>query len=93
MPVDAALLEAMRLMKANAGVDRSEFPPDAHLHVDQVQRAAAGDLGKLQHAILDLASADMNVQRVLDVVPETDQEIYLALYRLVEQGIIEVWPV
>ena len=93
MPVDAALLEAMRLMKANAGVDRSEFPPDAHLHVDQVQRAAAGDLGKLQHAILDLASADMNVQRVLDVVPETDQEIYLALYGLVEQGIIEVWPV
>ncbi len=93
MPVEAALLEAMRLMDTSAGVDRSEFPPDARLHVDQVRRAAAGDLGKLQNAILDLASAEMNVQRVLDVVPETDQEIYLALYGLVEQGIIEVWPV
>jgi hypothetical protein len=35
----------------------------------------------------------MNVQRVLDIVPETDQEIYLALYGLVEQQIVEVWPV
>ncbi len=93
MPVEAALLEARRLIDASAGVDRSEFPPDARLHVDQVKRAAAGDLGKLQNAILDLASAKMKVQRVLDVVPEADQEIYLALYGLVEQGIIEVWPV
>ena len=93
MPVEAALIEAIRLMDASAGVDRSEFPPDARLHVDQVQRAAAGDLGKLQDSILDLASAEMNVQRVLDIVPETDQEIYLALYGLVEQQIVEVWPV
>jgi Tfp pilus assembly protein PilZ/DNA-directed RNA polymerase subunit F len=93
MPVETALIEAMRLMDASAGVDLSEFPPDARLHVDQVQRAAAGDLGKLQDSILDLASAEMNVQRVLDIVPETDQEIYLALYGLVEQQIVEVWPV
>jgi c-di-GMP-binding flagellar brake protein YcgR len=93
MSMEQALLEAMRLMDESAGVDRAEFPPDARLHVDEVQRAAAGDLGKLQNAILDLASAEMNVQRVLDVVPETDQEIYLALYGLLEQRIIEVWPV
>jgi c-di-GMP-binding flagellar brake protein YcgR len=93
MSMESALIEAMRLMDESAGVDRSDFPPDARLHVDQIQRAATGDLGKLQNSILDLASAEMNVQRVLDIVPETDQEIYLALCGLVEQNIIEVWPV
>jgi Tfp pilus assembly protein PilZ len=93
MSMEAALIDAMRLMDESAGIDRTDFPPDARLHVDQVQRAAVGDLGKLQNAVLDLASAEMNVQRVLDIVPETDQEIYLALGGLVEQGIIEVWPV
>ena len=91
--MESSLIEAMRLMDESAGVDRSDFPPDARLHVDQIQRAATGDLGKLQNSILDLASAEMNVQRVLDIVPETDQEIYLALCGLVEQNIIEVWPV
>jgi Tfp pilus assembly protein PilZ len=92
-PLEAALLEAMRLMDEIGRVDLEPYPPDAMLHVDELQRAAAGALDKLEDALLDLASAGMNVQRVLDIVPEPDGQIYLALASLVDRGIIEVWRV
>jgi Tfp pilus assembly protein PilZ len=92
-PLEAALLEATRLMDETDRVDLQTFPPDAILHVDELQRSAAGPLEKLEDALLDLASAGMNVQRVLDIVPEPDAQIYLALVSLVDRGILEVWRV
>jgi len=93
MSMDGALLEAMRQMDEAARIDRSNFPPDAILHVDELQRASEGAFEKLEDALLDLAATGMNVQRVLDVVPEPDGEIFQALERLVDCGIIEVWRV
>jgi Tfp pilus assembly protein PilZ len=90
MSLEAALLEATRLMDEGARVDRASFPPDALLDVDAEARAAAGDLEKLDEAVLDLASAGMNVQRILDIVPESDSEIYLAIWTLAERGILGV---
>ncbi len=90
IPLEGALLEAMRLMDVSAPVDRGNFPADALLDVDDAARNAADDLGKLDDAVLDLAAAGMNVQRILDVVPETDSEIYLALWTLAERGIVSV---
>jgi hypothetical protein len=93
LPLDAALLEAMRSIDESQHVDRRMFPPDAILHVDEVQRTGAGELDKLEAALLDLAATGMNIQRVLDIVPEPDGEIYASLARLVDNGIIEVWRV
>jgi Tfp pilus assembly protein PilZ len=90
MSLEAALLEATRLMDEGARVDRTSVPPHALLGVDAAARAAAGDLEKLDEAVLDLASAGMNVQRILDIVPESDSEIYLAIWTLAERGIVSV---
>jgi len=90
MSLDAALLEATRLLDEGADVDRSNFPPHAVLGVDRAARDAAGDLTKLEESLLDLATTGMNVQRILDIVPETDSEIFLAMWNLMERGIVSV---
>ncbi len=92
IPLEGALLEAMRLMDESAGVDRASFPPDALLDVDVEARSRAGELSKLDYAVLDLAVTGMNLQRILDVVPETDDEIFLALNRLSDLGILSIRP-
>jgi len=91
-PLEGALLEAMRLIDEGAGVDKTEFPPHASLSVDAKERQAQSGLGKLEEAILDLAATGMNVQRILDIVPETDEEIYLAMSRLVDLDVLAIHP-
>ncbi len=89
-PLEGALLEAMRLMDESADVDRSNFPPDALLDVDAAARQAGGECSKLEDSVLDLAVTGMNVQRILDIVPETDDEIYLAMWNLSERGLVSI---
>lgn len=90
VPLEGALLDAMRLMDESADVERSSFPPEAFLEVDSAKRQAEGDASKLEDAVMDLAATGMNVQRILDVVPETDDEIYLALWKLSERGLLSI---
>ncbi len=90
IPIEGAMLEAVRVVDESASVDRSNFPPDALLAVDHDQRASADDLSKLEAAILDLAQTSMNVQRILDIVPEMDDEIYLAMWKLSERGLLSI---
>jgi hypothetical protein len=45
---------------------------------------------KVEAAILDLARAGFSVQRMLDVIPEPDPEIFRALQSLREAGLIEI---
>lgn len=90
IPLDAALLEAMRLMDESADVNRGSLPPHAFLDVDLAARDAADDLSKVDEAVLDLAAAGMNVQRILDVVPGTDSEIYLSMWTLTEREVISI---
>lgn len=90
--LDAALLEAMRLLDEGARSDRDRLAPETRLGVVSEARAAALDLTKLDEAVLDLAASGMNVQRILDVVPEPDTEIDLALWTLVERGLLRIEP-
>jgi Tfp pilus assembly protein PilZ len=90
--LDAALLEAMRLLDEGARPDRDRLAPETRLGVVSEVRVAALDLTKLDEAVLDLAASGMNVQRILDVVPEPDTEIHLALWTLVERGLLRVEP-
>ena len=91
IPLDAALLDAMRLMDESAGVNRASFPPQATLCVVLDRRdGSACDFTKLEEAILDLAAVGTSVPHMLDIIPETDAEIYMALDRLVEAEVLSV---
>jgi len=45
---------------------------------------------KVEAAILDLARAGFTVQRMLDVIPEPDPEIFRALQNLRDAGLVEL---
>jgi Tfp pilus assembly protein PilZ len=90
MSLEAALLEAIRLTDESQDVDRTVYPANALIQVDTAGRDVEGDLTKLEEAILDLATAGMNVQRILDIVPETDAEIYLAMASLTDRDLITI---
>jgi hypothetical protein len=87
--IDAALLGATRLMDESSRVDSASFPPDATLSIDYVRRDTSADyLTQLEEAILDLAATGTTVQRMLDIIPQTDAEIYMALASLIDAEVL-----
>ncbi|HEX5064943.1 MAG TPA: PilZ domain-containing protein [Myxococcota bacterium] len=86
LPLEAALLDAARQMDEGA-----RFPLGAH-----VTLVADADLegydspSKVEAAILDLARAGFTVQRMLDVIPEPDPEIFRALQNLRDAGLVDL---
>jgi Tfp pilus assembly protein PilZ len=87
LPLEAALLDAVRQIDEARRLDRRRFPLDAKLRVIEV----ATDLkGKTIEAVLDLSRAGFTVQRILDVIPDPDPEIYAALAQLLDAGAISL---
>jgi Tfp pilus assembly protein PilZ len=87
LPLEAALLDAVRMIDEAGRIDLRRFPPDAI----PCATGAPSDLeGKTALAVLDLARAGFSVQRILDVIPEPDPEIYAALDRLLDSGAISL---
>jgi len=85
LPLEAAMLDAVRQIDEGNRIDRRRFPMDANPRVIEVP----ADLkGKTVEAVLDLARAGFSVQRILDVIPEPDPEIYAALAQLLDSGAI-----
>jgi Tfp pilus assembly protein PilZ len=90
LPLEAALLDALRRMDEDSrGV--ASFPLQAHV----VLRRGADVDGydsptKIEAAILDLARAGFTVQRMLDVIPEPDPEIFRALQALRDAELVEI---
>ena len=91
VPVDAAVLDAMRLLDESRVSTAQEFSASAKLRVDREKVAAAGrELSQAEEAILDLAAVGMSVGKVIDVIPEPDTEIRQQLQRLIDRGLIAV---
>jgi Tfp pilus assembly protein PilZ len=90
LPLDAALLEAMRQSDELSRIDRGRFPPEASVRVGPDAAASGANPSKLEAAVLELARAGFTVQRILEVIPEPDLEIYGALESLVDAGAIAV---
>jgi Tfp pilus assembly protein PilZ len=87
LPLEAALLDAVRQIDEGNRIDRRRFPLDAKPRVTD----SAHDVeGKTAEAVLDLARAGMTVQRILDVIPVPDPEIYAALAQLLDGGAISL---
>lgn len=86
LPVDAAMLEAVRMIDEGQLVDASRFPSEATPQVDNA--ADTSGLSKVEAAVVDLAGAGFTVQRMIDVIPEPDPEIYRALESLLDGGVL-----
>jgi hypothetical protein len=89
VPVDAALFDAVRLLDEGSRIDRSRLPQEARLRVIEGS-AGADELSKVEATVLELASAGFTVQRIVDVIPEPDPEIYQALASLLDRGALSV---
>jgi hypothetical protein len=86
MPLEAALLDAQRRLDDFTGTDRSHIPADAPIIVREDE--PTDDLTKLETSVLFLARAGLTVERIIEVIPEPDPEIYCALDLLLDQEII-----
>jgi hypothetical protein len=90
LPLDAALLEGLHQLDELGRMDRGRFPPEASVRVGSGAGAAGQNPTKLEAAVLELARAGFTVQRILEVIPEPDLDIYGTLEFLVDAGAIAV---
>jgi hypothetical protein len=90
LPLDAALLEGLHHLDELGRMDRGRFPPEASVRVGSGAGAAGQNPTKLEAAVLELARAGFTVQRILEVIPEPDLDIYGTLEFLVDAGAIAV---
>ena len=91
LPLEAALLDAVRQMDegdARRVASASRCTPRSLRRTPTSTRYESPT--KVEAAILDLARAGFTVQRMLDVIPEPDPEIFRALQALRDAGLIEL---
>jgi Tfp pilus assembly protein PilZ len=91
MPLDAAMLEAVRQLDELRRVDRSRFPAPAQVRLCGEPISDPSDpQTKAEAAVIDLARAGFTVERIVEVIPEPDPEIYRAFEALLDQGVIAI---
>jgi hypothetical protein len=86
--LEAALLEATRRIDESVRAGATRLDPKLRFGVDRDALSAAGELAKVEEAVLDLAAAGFTVRRILDVVPEDDAQVSEALLALIERGVL-----
>ncbi|MDP6978620.1 MAG: DUF4388 domain-containing protein [Myxococcota bacterium] len=88
--LDCAILEAMREVDEASAREPIPLGPRTRFRVvDVAHQEIAGDLGKLECAIVDLASVGATLRKLLDVIPESDTSIEAAVRGLVDSGVLE----
>lgn len=90
MPLDAAILEAVRQIDEGERVDTVSFPLQARLVQTHNEVERFEDHSTVEEAILDLATAGFTVSRALEVVPESDLEIFRAIQQLIDTKELEL---
>ncbi|MEM7408652.1 MAG: DUF4388 domain-containing protein [Myxococcota bacterium] len=90
-PLEAAIFDAVRQLDEGERAEPGSFPLQARLTAAPgADLGAAGDLSKLEQALLDLAAAGFSLQRALEVIPEPDPEIFTALRQLIDAELLEL---
>ncbi len=91
MPIEAAILDALRVLDENNRLSSPQLSASARLEVARERLNALGQpIGKTEQAILELAAAGFTVRRILDVIPENDAAIRSAITALLDRGIIRL---
>ncbi len=89
IPLEAALFDAVRMIDEGERIDRSHLPADAKPRIGR-KDTDGDDLSKVELTVLELVRAGFTVQRMVDLIPEPDPEIYRALVSLSENGAISI---
>ena len=91
VPMEAAILDALRVLDENNRLSSPQLPASARLEVARERLDALGQpIGKTEQAVLELAAAGFTVRRILDVIPEDDATIRSAVTALLDRGIIRL---
>lgn len=91
IPMEGAILDAIRMLDEGMRLSGSALPPGAKLEIERSKLAETGPpLGKTEQAVLELATAGFTVRRILDVIPENDAVIRAAILALVERGLVRL---
>ena len=87
IPLQNALLEAAR--QVDESVRGARLDMKRRFDVDRAAAAEAGDLDKLEEAVVDLAAAGLTVRRMIDVIPDSDGAVQTAIRALLERGVLK----
>jgi hypothetical protein len=91
LPMEAAILDAVRMLDESQRSGGPVLSPTARLEIERSKLAESGPpLGKTEQAVLELATAGFTVRRILDVIPENDAMIRSAILALVERGLVRL---
>jgi hypothetical protein len=86
IPLQSALLEATR--QVDEAARAAPLDMKRRFDVDRNAIPAAGELEKLEEAVLDLAAAGLSVRRMIDVIPDSDGAVQEAIRSLLERGVL-----
>lgn len=74
---------------APGGARAVRITQETRFHVDDARAdATRSELGKVEQAVLDLAVVGMAVGRMVDVIPESELDVYRALDALIELEVL-----
>jgi hypothetical protein len=91
MPMEAAILDAVRTLDEANRLSGPMLPPSTRFELARDRLAQTGaPLGKTEQAVLELVAAGFTVRRILDVIPENDAAIRVAISALLERGFLRV---
>jgi hypothetical protein len=86
IPLQNALLEAARQVDEAARAARLDMKQ--RFEVARGALPTAGELDKLEEAVVDLAAAGLTVRRMIDVIPDSDAAVQAAICALLERGVL-----
>ena len=88
--MEAAILEAVQVLDEGNRLSSPQLAPGTRLEVarDRLETSGA-PLGKVEQAVLELAAAGFTVRRILDVIPEDDASIRVAISALLGRGLLK----
>jgi hypothetical protein len=91
LSIEAAILDAVRMLDEGQRLSGPLIAPAARLELVRERLAdTATPLGKTEEAVIELAAAGFTVRRILDVIPENDATIRVAIAGLLERGVVRL---
>ncbi|MDX1650033.1 MAG: DUF4388 domain-containing protein, partial [Myxococcota bacterium] len=89
LPLQALLLDVVRALdEGDARPTGPVLAADTRFRLDRKALGDGGALSKTEEAVVDLAAAGFTVRRMLDVIPEDDDDIRQAVAALLERGVL-----
>ncbi|RIL04668.1 MAG: hypothetical protein DCC71_13195 [Proteobacteria bacterium] len=91
LAIEAAILDAVRMLDEGQRLSGPVIAPTARLELVRERLDETGTpLGKTEEAVIELAAAGFTVRRILDVIPENDATIRVAIAGLLERGVLRL---